>query len=372
MSLFSRPRDTPPGPVARLWSDRTGRLATRSLQALIVIAIVAVVIFALTRVPLLVIPVLIALIFASALSPLVDLLQRAHIPRVLGTVLVLLLALAVLGGVGWFIYVSVRDQGGELIASAQDGIDQFVGWLTSLGVGIDQIQFDDVRQRVVDFVTSARFGTGALAGVSAVADLLTGLAVMVVTLFFFLLDGRRIWAFLLRPFEGEGYARARRVGRAVTHSLGSYLRGTAIVAAADSLLIGVGLFAVGVPLVVPLIAIIFFTAFIPIVGALIAGLLAATLALVANGPVAALIIVAVVIAVNQIDGNVLQPLVQGSSLKLHPLAILLALTAGTVLGGLAGTLLAVPIVAAAWAAVVVWDGPDTPAWFARKKRPEPR
>ncbi|HWR86714.1 MAG TPA: AI-2E family transporter [Rhodoglobus sp.] len=357
--------------VGGLWSDRFGTIATRSLQTLIVLGLVAIAIYLATRVPLILTPVIIALIFASAFAPLVLLLRRWGLPATVATVLTLLLVLLVLGGIVYFITVSVRSEGPELVSSASDGIDQLVGWLQSLGIVIDQDQFEQFRQQAIDFVTSAQFGTGALAGVGVVGDFVTGLAVMVVTLFFFLKDGGKIWGFLLRPFEGRTFERYDRAGKKVVSVLGSYVRGTAIVAAADSILIGIALFAVGVPLVIPLIAIIFLTAFIPIIGATIAGALAAVLALVANGPVAALIVLAVVVAVNQIDGNILQPLVQGRSLQLHPLVILLALTAGTVLAGLTGALLAVPIAASVWGVITVWEGPNRPARFVQQKRPEP-
>jgi predicted PurR-regulated permease PerM len=359
------------GGLGRMWTDGLGAVATRSLQLLIVIAIVVVLIFGATRLPLILIPLLIALILASALSPLVALLRRWRLPAALATVIVLLLAVALLGGIIYFITVSVRAEGDELIASASDGIDQLIAFLRSLGLPLDDAQIEQFRQQAVDFATSSQFGTGALEGVGFVGDFLTGFAVMVVTLFFFLKDGPAIWAFLMRPFEGEAFERYDRAGHKVVQTLGSYVRGTAIVAATDSILIGIALAIVGVPLVIPLVAIIFLTAFIPIIGATIAGILAAVLALVANGPVAALAVIIVVIAVNQIDGNLLQPLIQGKSLQLHPLVILLALTAGTVLAGLAGALLAVPIAASVWGVVSVWDGPSTPARFARPKRPEP-
>lgn len=366
-----RARDETTGQAARLWGDGLGAVATRSLQVLIVMTLVVVVLFGITRVPLIVIPVLIALILASAFSPLVIRLRRWRVPATLATVLTLLLVLGVLAAIVYFITVSVRAEGGRLIESASEGIDQLVAWLGSLGFEIDQEQLTQFREWAVGFVTSSQFGTGALAGVGAVTNFLTGFAVMAVTLFFFLKDGGAIWAFLLRPFEGAAFERYDRAGRKVVQTLGSYVRGTTIVAAADSILIGIALFFVGVPLVIPLVAIIFLTAYIPLIGATIAGALAAVLALVANGPLAALIILAVVIAVNQIDGNVLQPIVQGRTLQLHPLVILLALTAGTVLAGLTGTLLAVPIAASVWGVIQVWDGPKTPARFARRKRPEP-
>jgi predicted PurR-regulated permease PerM len=183
-------------------------------------------------------------------------------------------------------------------------------------------------------------------------------------------DGPKIWEFLLRPFTGSSYDRAKRVGGKTVDVLGGYIRGTATVAAVDAIGIGVALAILQVPLALPLAVIVFLTAFIPIVGATAAGILAALVALVANGPLAALIVIIVVIAVNQLEGNFLQPVVMARSLKLHPLIVLIALTIGTVLAGIVGAVLAVPIAAVAWGIVSVWNGPDRPAEPARQKRDE--
>ncbi|WP_407319619.1 AI-2E family transporter [Isoptericola halotolerans] len=142
--------------------------------------------------------------------------------------------------------------------------------------------------------------------------------------------------------------------------LGGYLRGTAIVATVDAVAIGIGLLVVGVPLALPLAVVVFLGAFVPLVGAVVAGALVALVALVTNGPVAALVVVAIVVAVNQLEGDLLAPLVMGKVLSLHPLAVLSALTAGTILAGIVGTLLAVPIAAVAWAAVKEWNATAPP------------
>jgi predicted PurR-regulated permease PerM len=200
-----------------------------------------------------------------------------------------------------------------------------------------------------------------------VTGFLTGLVLMIVVLFFFLKDGPRIWGFLLRPFEGESLSRARRVGDKAVATLGSYVRGTAAVAAVDAIGIGIGLAILQVPLAVPLAVLTFVLAFIPLVGATVAGILAALVALVANGPLSALLVVGVVVLVNQLEGNFLQPVLMGRALKLHSLVILLALTIGTVVSGILGAILAVPIAAVAWGIVQVWDGPQLPARWARAK-----
>jgi len=251
-----------------------------------------------------------------------------------------------------------------------DGVAELQESLTALPVQVSPEQIEDARAAVTDFLTSSSFGASAAAGVSATANFLTGFVLMLVVLFFFLKDGPRIWEFLLRPFEGEPYARARRVGTRTVSTLGGYVRGTAVVAAVDAVGIGVGLLVVGVPLAVPLAVLVFLLAFIPLVGATLAGVLAALVTLVANGWADAIVVVAIVVVVNQLEGDLLQPVVMGRSLRLHPLVILVALTVGTVVAGITGAVLAVPVAASIWGAVQVWNGEDQPARPARQKRPE--
>ncbi|WP_144760079.1 AI-2E family transporter [Curtobacterium sp. 9128] len=371
---FFRPSAPAPTEVPqaqrKAWSDPFGRLATRCLQAIIVLVVVIAIVFAASTISVVTIPVLIALIIASAMHPVVAWLRRHRVPSVLATLAVLVGVLVVLGLVGWLIVVAVENQWSDLQDSAVDGFRQLQGWVTSLPISISDSQIQDATKTVTDFVTSAQFGSGALAGASATANFLTGLVLMIVVLFFFLKDGPRIWEFLLRPFTGSGYARARRVGDRVVSTLGGYVRGTAAVAAVDAIGIGVGIAIVGVPLALPLAVVVFVTAFIPIVGATAAGILAALVALVALGPVQALVVVGIVVLVNQLEGNFLQPVLMGRTLKLHGLVILVGLTAGTVLAGITGAVMSVPLLAAAWGAVQVWDGPDQPAAMWRQKRTE--
>jgi predicted PurR-regulated permease PerM len=324
---------------------------------LIVVALAALAVWALVQVKLLVIPVLIAIILAAAAAPLVRWLRRRGMNPMLTAWITLLGGILVLGGVITLIVFAVRDQWRELAVSASEGFEDLLEWLRTLPF-LDQAQIDAAREAIVDFVTSAEFGTGALAGVSAAAEVVTGTLLMVVVLFFFLKDGDRIWAFFLRSFHGARLERGRRIGETSVKVLGGYVRGTAVIALVDAVAIGAGLAILQVPLALPLAVIVFLGAFIPLVGATIAGILAALVALVANGPIVALIVVAIVIAVNQLEGDLLQPVVMAQSLKLHPLVILIALTAGTILGGIVGAVLAVPIAAVGWAIIKVWEGPD--------------
>ncbi|SJN12773.1 protein of unknown function UPF0118 [Leucobacter sp. 7(1)] len=354
-----------------MWADGFGKMATRSLQIIIVLALTAVVILGLRSLSTVVIPILLALILASTFSPVMRWLRDRNVPSVLATVMVLLAVVLILTGVGWLIVWAVRDEWDELATQAQDGFTQVLDWVQTLPFAPSADQISEWQDTVVDFVTSSQFGSGALAGVGAVTGFVTGLVLMVVVLFFFLKDGPQIWRFLLRPFTGNGLARAERAGDKTVATLGSYVRGTAAVAAVDAIGIWIGLMILQVPLALPLSVLVFMLAFIPIVGATLAGILAALVALVANGPVSAILVVGVVVLVNQLEGNFLQPVLMGRALKLHSLVILLALTIGTVLSGVLGAVLAVPIAAVAWGIIQVWDGPNLPAkWFRPREARE--
>jgi predicted PurR-regulated permease PerM len=378
MGLFDRRQivvhTTPPGqqttPPKTQWNDGFGRIATRSIQIIAVLVVVGVLVLGMTQLSLVVIPVVLALILASAINPLMRWMRSRRVPDILATWLALLSLTVVLGGIGWLIVNAVRDQWGDLLSSAQDGILQLQDAVAHLPFALSAEQFDGAQKAVTDFLTSSQFGSGALAGVSAATSFITGLVLMIVVLFFFLKDGPRIWEFLLRPFTGAQYDRARRIGDKTVSTLGGYVRGTATVAAVDAIGIGVALAILQVPLALPLAVIVFLTAFIPLVGATVAGILAALVALVANGPGVALIVIIVVVAVNQLEGNFLQPVVMARSLKLHALVILLALTIGTIVGGIVGAVLSVPIAAVAWGIVTIWNGPNEPAVPATQKRPE--
>lgn len=360
-------RVTTDGKPWSLWSDGLGTFAIRSLQVIIVVAITAGVIVGIQQITVVTIPLVLALIFASAFAPVMTWLRSRGVPSIAATLLALLAILVILGAVSWLIVWAVRDQWDELYAKAQQGFDNLLTWVGTLPFDIDQGQIDEWVASLTDFVTSAQFGSGALAGVGVVANFVTGLVLMIVMLFFFLKDGPQMWAFLLRPFRGEQYERAIRIGDKTVSTLGSYVRGTATVAAVDAIGILIGLLILQVPLAIPLAVLVFLLAFIPIVGATVAGILAALVALVANGWVVALIVVGVVVLVNQLEGNLLQPFLMGRTMKLHAFVVLIALTIGTVLSGIIGAVLAVPIAAVAWGIVQVWDGPNLPARWARPK-----
>ncbi|WTM65753.1 AI-2E family transporter [Humidisolicoccus flavus] len=353
-----------------LWSDSIGRVATRAVQIIAIVIVAVGLIWVITQLTLVTIPVLLALILAAAFFPVMNWMRKKGIPSLLATILALLAIVVVLGGVGWLIVSAVRDQWSDLYDEAFAGVQQVLDWVQTLPFAPDEEQLQEWTDTIVDFLTSSQFGAGAIAGVSAAASFFTGLVLMIVVLFFFLKDGPKLWEFMLRPFTGEKYARGKRIGRKTVATLGGYIRGTATVALVDAIGIGIALAIAQVPLALPLAVLVFLLAFIPLVGATLAGALATLIALVANGPIVAIIILAAVILVNQLEGNFLQPVVMGRSLKLHALVILIALTIGTVTGGVIGAVLSVPLTAVAWGIIQVWDGEGKPAKAFRQKRPE--
>ncbi|HEU4666502.1 MAG TPA: AI-2E family transporter [Arthrobacter sp.] len=351
-----KPRETKS--PAELWGDGLGRVGIRAAQVLLILAVAVASVYALMQIKLLVIPVLIALILAAAIGPFVNMLRSRGMRGGLATGIAFVGLLLVLGGVSTVIYFSVRNQWGELAQQASSGLDELEQFLRTGPIPIEQEQLEQARQGIINFATSSQVRSGAITGLSLVTEFIAGAALMIVILFFFLKDGAKIWNFLLRPFTGAREAKLRRVGSRTLEVLGGYVRGTAIVALVDTVAIGAALLILQVPLAFPLAIIVFITAFIPLVGATVAGILAALVALVANGPVVALIVVAVVVAVNQLEGDLLQPIVMGKSLQLHALVILMALTAGTILAGIVGAVLSVPLAAVVWAIIQVWTAED--------------
>ncbi|MEC5191417.1 MULTISPECIES: AI-2E family transporter [unclassified Arthrobacter] len=337
------------------WSDSLGRASIRTAQVLLLLVLTVVVVYALIQVRLVVIPALLALILAAAIAPLVQWLRRRGWHSTAATSVSFVALLLAFGAVITGIVFAVLNQADELASKATQGFDRVYDFIRTGPIPIDDQQIQQARTAAIDFATSSTVGAGAISGLSAAGNFVTGALLMAVILFFFLKDGERIWAFALRAFKGEKLVKARRAGERSLNVLGGYVRGTSIVALVDSFFIGLALVIMGVPLALPLAALTFIGAFIPLIGATLAGILAALVALVANGPLAALIVILVVIVVNQLEGNFLQPVVMGQALNVHALVILLALTAGTILAGIIGAILAVPLVAVAWAAIKAWN-----------------
>lgn len=339
------------------WSDGMGRVASRAAQTLLVAAVAVGVLWLLLRIKVVVVAVLVALVLGAAVSPAVRWLVGKGWSHLLATIAAFVGILTVVGGVVGGVVLAIRNEWETLQSSAVDGWQQLQDWLRTGPLPVDTTAVDDLAQQVVGAVISgdvAGMASSTLTGLSAATEFFAGVILMVVVLFFFLKDGPKIANFTLRWFQGDTRAKLAESADRSAEVLGGYVRGTAIVAAVDAVLIGIGLAIVGVPLALPLAVIVFVGAFIPIVGATVAGVLAALVALVTTGPVEALIVLAIVIIVNQVEGDLLQPVIMGQALSLHPLVVLLALTIGTIVGGIFGAILAVPYTAVGWTIIQLW------------------
>lgn len=332
------------------WNDGLGGAATRSLQILLVLAAVTVVAYVGVTLRLVVVPVLVAVLLAAAAGPLVDLFDR-KLPRVAAVWATLLLGLAVLGGLGFLVGDAVASQWDELRDGATQGFEQLQGFVESGPLGLPSVDVEDLTEQLQSVLQGSAVQAGAITGATAVAQVATGIVLAFVVLFFLLKDGRQIWAFFRAQLPVREHRRFDLVGVRSVEVLGGYVRGTATVASVDALGIGVGLLIIGVPLALPLAVLTFVLAFVPIVGAVVAGAVAVLVALVSNGPTAAIWVLLVVLLVQQLESNVLQPILMGRYLSLHPLVILLALAAGSIVAGIIGAILAVPFAAVAWSAV---------------------
>jgi predicted PurR-regulated permease PerM len=345
---------------AQLWTDSVGVVATRSLQGLLILAAFSILIFGLLHVAIVVVPILLALIIASAFEPVISALSRYRWPRVLSTVIVLLLVVVVFGGLIWIVVMQVMDQWDNLASTTVEGFNQLVSWWNNQfpQFALDDTRLDDLWATVQSLLSNINFGavgSGLASGLSAFGNFAMAAVLFVVILFFFLKDGPSIWGFIVRPLPTNQHRRAELMGARAVGVMGGYVRGTVIVALVDAVFIGLGMVILGVPLWLPLALVVFICAFIPVVGATLAGIIAALVTLVTNGFVPAIVVAGIVVLVNQLEGNLLQPVVLGKSLKLHELVVLIALTTGTVLGGIMGTLIAVPLTAVAWALIKAWN-----------------
>lgn len=334
-------------------------------RLLVVLGMLYVLSQAVGRLYVVVIPVAIALLLAALLAPAVSWLARLRVPRAIATAVVLVGGLALVGGVLTFVINAFVNGFPELQRQILRSLGQIRGWLLSGPLHLREEQIDQYLGQAADWLqeNQAALTSGALSTASTFGNFLTGLVLALFTLIFFLHDGRRVWLFMLGLVPSHVRGRVDVAGVRGFASLVGYVRATTLVAVADAVGIGIGLAIIGVPLALPLAALVFLGGFVPIVGAVASGSVAVLIALVTNGPVDALLVVLVVLLVQQIEGNVLQPLLLGRAVQVHALAVVLAISAGVVLAGIVGALLAVPMVAVLNSAIrslAAGEGAETP------------
>lgn len=291
------------------------------------------------------VPLLLAVMLTAILNPLVNLLDRWHVPRSVAVIVSVLAALAAIGaGLAW---VAERLIGGiPMLTDELTGtIDQARNWLADGPLHVSSAQVHAVSDHLIKILqdNEGKLTSGALSTVMTTAELLTGLVLLIFLTVFFLYGGRRIFGFVTLLIPAGPRERVRVASDAGFKTLVGYVRATVLVSLIDSTCIGIGLWLLGVPLALPLAALVFVGGFIPIVGAVLTGAVAVVVALVTKGFVTALIVLALLVFVMLLEGHVLQPFLTGRSVSLHPVAVVVVIAIGIVSVGIIGGLLAVPI-----------------------------
>jgi predicted PurR-regulated permease PerM len=323
------------------------KAAAWSWRLLVIFAAVIALLWMVKHLELIIVPVALATMLAALLLPAVDFLDRRGAPRGLAVALMLLTGLAAVGGILAFVINQFINGAPALVEQVSRSIDGAKGWLLKLPLGLNEDQLNRPGNAAIEALRAnqEKLTTGALSTAGTVTEIVTGAVLVFFTLIFLLHGGRNIFGFVTKVFPESVRDRVRDAGRAGFRSLIGYVRATFLVALVDAVGIGTGLAIMGVPLALPLASLVFLGAFIPLVGAVIAGFLAVIVALIAKGWIFALITLGLIIAVQQLEGHVLQPLVMGRAVSIHPLAVVLAIAAGGYTAGIVGALLAVPAVA---------------------------
>ncbi|MFJ9700814.1 AI-2E family transporter [Streptomyces fradiae] len=324
------------------------------VELLLVLVTVSAALWLLGRMWSVVWPLIVGLFLTTLTWPLAGFLRRRGWPPALAASVVTVAFLLAATGIVALIAVPVSSQSGELAEGAVEGIQRVREWAAGppLNIGDDQITsaFDTAVAQLQDGIGSML--TAVVTGVSTVVNGVVTAFLALFLMFFFLKDGPRFLPWLSRQLPGRLATDVPVVAARSWETLGAFVRSQAFVGLIDAVLIGVGLWILDVPLVLPLAVLTFVSAFVPIVGALFAGLVAVLIALVSNGLTDALIVLAIIVGVQQLEGNVFQPMIQSRGLGLHAAVVLLAVTLGGSLAGIVGSLLAVP---AAALIAVVWN-----------------
>ncbi|PWI17786.1 AI-2E family transporter [Streptomyces sp. Act143] len=300
-----------------------------------------------SAVQLVVLAFTVALLITALLQPTVARLKRYGVPRGLATALTAIFGFVVLGLLGWFVTWQVMENIDDLSDQIQNGIDDLRDWLLKSPFHVTEKQINQISKNLADAVgaNTDQITSAGLEGVQVVVEALTGILLTFFSTLFLLYDGRRIWEWTLKLVPAAARPGVAGAGPRAWRTLTAYVRGTVIVALIDAIFIGLGIYFLGVPMAVPLAVFIFLFAFIPLVGAVVSGALAVVVALVTQGVFTAVMALAVVLAVQQIEGHILQPFILGRAVRVHPLAVVLSVAAGGMVAGIGGAVVAVPLVA---------------------------
>jgi len=347
--------------------------AAYAWRVIIVAAAVYLLFAVLAKLTLVAVAVFVGLVITALLRPLVDLLSH-KIPRGLSVAVTLLLTIVAIGAIFTFVADSVASQTTQLSNQFVSGLNEIERSLAGAPFHIRAANLTQAGQQIRAWVTQngGSLAGQALGGASVAAEVLTGLALAVFCSVFFLNSGSRIWDWLLTQVGGNNH-RWDGAARAGWATFAGYTRGIVIIAGTNAALVCVALLILRVPLALPLALLTFFATFIPLIGAPIALFVATLVALAARGPLIALLVLALIVLIGQIEGHLLQPLVMSRAVNIHPLAVALSVASGTVIAGVIGAVVAVPLVAVTW---TVWTTLKTHAGWDNqraetKQHPDP-
>lgn len=323
-----------------------------SWRVLVIAGAAAVVIWLVMQFSLIVIPLLVAALLTALLLPLVDWLVRRRWPRGLAVALAIVGLLVLVSGLGWLVVSQMRAEYPALQERAVRFWQDAQSWILSLPFDISEQDVSDFGTNILGTIRDdiSSILSSALTVGASVGHFLAGMLLTIFALIFTLGDGRNIWRWLLGVLPKGARPATDGAARAGWVTLGNFVRVQVLVAGIDAVGIGLGAFILGLfyggmPLVVPIAILVFLGSFIPIIGAVTTGAVAVLVALIALGPIPAVIMLGIVLLVQQVEGHVLQPLVMGTAVKVHPLAVVVAVAAGSTIAGIAGALFAVPVVA---------------------------
>lgn len=350
----------PPVPAPRSRRATAQAVLLRAAVVLVVGAVAWFVALALAQVALLTGALLVALLLAALLEPAARGLRRLGLPAALAAGVTTVVLIAGLAAVVLLVYSRATAQLSGLGVALTTALDEVRRWLVEGPLALDPTQVQELRDIAAGYVQRAT--PTPVAGARTALRMLSAAAIVVFAVFFLLKDGHAMWRWVLGWTRARHRERVDAAGTAAWTTLTAYVRGTVVVAAVDAVGIGTALVVLGVPMWFSLTILTFFGAFVPIVGATVAGAAAVLVTLVTEGGRDAVLVLVVVLAVQQLEGNLLQPLIMGRAVRLHPLAILSAVTAGVLLLGVIGALIAVPLTAVAYrVATTLRDSPSAPS-----------
>ncbi|MEG3614479.1 AI-2E family transporter [Isoptericola haloaureus] len=321
--------------------------AAWSWRLLLIAAGVAGVVWLLGQLKTIAVPVAVALLVTILLRPMRRMLENAGVPRGAATALSLVALIVFVAGL-------VTLAGSQIVAGFQDlwdqavqGFQEFVDWLSEGPLGLDAQQLSNYTNQLQDLVASqsSNLITGALGAASTVGHVLVGIIIAIFCTIFFLQDGRNIWTWVVNLLPLPAREKVHQAGRRGMVTLSSYVRTQILVALVDGVGIGIGAAFFVPSLALPIGILVFVGSFVPILGAIVTGAIATAVVLVAQGWVAALIMLGIVLLVQQLESHILQPLLMGHAVSLHPVAVVLVVAAGSLAAGLIGALFAVPLAA---------------------------